>query len=281
MVVTEDARLDRELARIRDSQLPATDIIPTGTNSNEVVVRNRSRSGILKLLFSRRDKAETCNEKTETVTTLKRVPQPVRSPIATRRLVMIRDKQGQARLFHKETANAVHPTHGTMPLEKWEELSLSRSMKLEELSTARASPPSSISSLIKPLSMERAAGKSTSTTQNHQQTINVLGMQNVQLHFNVQDVFGVGLMWRFLAEVYRRHSEWLQSLSPLLRWTVVAWELAALSVLLWQLVLIVEWTGKTWSIANNILEDGIQTIETVGWTVHYVFRRLGSVLFGL
>jgi hypothetical protein len=117
--------------------------------------------------------------------------------------------------------------------------------------------------------------KTTSTS------VNLLGLQNVQLHFTMTDVFGVGQFWSACVGLYMAHDRFMMRIEPkFLRLMIIVWERIMLTWMLWQVVRVVDIVEGTMALLFHLIQDGIYVLEMSGSAVHWIASGFWNFLAG-
>ncbi|KAI3647034.1 hypothetical protein MP228_007255 [Amoeboaphelidium protococcarum] len=165
---------------------------------------------------------------------------------------------GRNHYYQKRVIKKSHPQFGTVLQEEYRDLGQSPRTSSTSIVTDKVllrelkRTPSSLLPVVKH-PIYAASQKSVVTASST--SINLLSMSNVSMSFSMSDLFGLGALMN-------AHFRLLQSMNFFWRVIFVLWELALVSLILWQIVRMLGWMDLTIGLAHRIAQDGIIVAET-------------------
>ncbi|KAI3646676.1 hypothetical protein MP228_009604 [Amoeboaphelidium protococcarum] len=193
-----------------------------------------------------------------------------------REVVAIVDDTGRNHYYQKRVIKKNHPQFGTVWQEEYRDLGQSPRTSSTSIVTDKVllrelkRTPSSLLPVVKhPIYV--ASQKSVVTASST--SINLLSMSNVSMSFSMSDLFGLGALMN-------AHFRLMQSMNLFWRVIFVLWELALVSLILWQIVRMLGWMDLAIGLVHRIAQDGIIVAETGAISAWNAVNSIVSFLTG-
>jgi hypothetical protein len=196
----------------------------------------------------------------------------------TKDLAQVSDKY-KTRYFKKKLVRVTDEASGqVMELEQWKELKMDDEGCLQ-LVNSRKNPNTKphLGTIEDPNSLVHAFKEAPVKTSSR--NINVFGFQNMSFSLQIHDILGIRYLFSCLAYFFHLNFEFLKNPKYpwLLRLCVLFWEVLIISVLLYQLVCLIQWSGLLINIVHRTADDGLSVLEWSAWTLRNIGNTIGSI----